>query len=537
MFKSSIRPFMFSYFKYLFLLLCILCASLVYTQISEVYNDETYSKYAFFFYSGLYVLHTAIKPFNTQEIFSIANIDSNLIIRGRNKVINNFLNKDLLKINSNDLSISANPIVNLTTLYSTDSGETLFQNSYGFTFAGNYKLKHTFSLSYFYSNFQFPDYTSQRIDTTYVISYYGTFKRKDNNIYAYDELSFFWSVNTGKYFNTKIGVGKNFWGDGYRSLLLSDNSKNYPFVQLNLKIWKIKYVVLYSFLKDINYPDPFYRLEKKYTTSHLLSWNIAPWLNIGLFESVIWNGGETSGNRGFEINYLNPVIFFRPVEFSLNDPSPDNVLMGLFYRIKLSSKFINYGQIVLDDFNFTEFRKRIGYWGNKYGIQTGFWLFNIFNANNLSAQAEFNLVSPFTYSHITSLNNYGHYYQPLAHPLGSNFIELFNRIQYFRGRLGFISKIIFAKTGSDENDNNVGQNIYRPYGDRKSDYEYKLLNGNQNTYQIIDLKCSYLVNPEWNLKLELGFIYRMREVNSEKNKSSFITFGIKTLVGTEEYYY
>lgn len=44
----------------------------------------------------------------------------------------------------------------------------------------------------------------------------------------------------------------------------------------------------------------------KFMTHHYLSWNATKRLNIGLFESVLW---QDDNQRGFDFNYVNPVIF------------------------------------------------------------------------------------------------------------------------------------------------------------------------------------------------------------------------------------
>ena len=49
--------------------------------------------------------------------------------------------------------------------------------------------------------------------------------------------------------------------------------------------------------------------KKKWASSHLLSYNVNKWLNLSLFESVIWQDKDTLINRGLDINYLNPFIF------------------------------------------------------------------------------------------------------------------------------------------------------------------------------------------------------------------------------------
>jgi hypothetical protein len=44
-----------------------------------------------------------------------------------------------------------------------------------------------------------------------------------------------------KYFNLQLGHGQHFIGDGYRSLVLSDNSQPFPYVKVNAKFWKLDY--------------------------------------------------------------------------------------------------------------------------------------------------------------------------------------------------------------------------------------------------------------------------------------------------------
>ena len=69
-------------------------------------------------------------------------------------------------------------------------------------------------------------------------------------------------------------------------------------------------------------------LVRKYTTTHYLSWAISKRVNLSFFDAIVWSATDSAGNyRGFDAQYLNPIIFMRPVEFSIG--SPDNALMGL----------------------------------------------------------------------------------------------------------------------------------------------------------------------------------------------------------------
>ena len=78
---------------------------------------------------------------------------------------------------------------------------------------------------------------------------------------------------------------------------------------------------------------PNKRYRKKWNVMHYLDWSVTDWLNIGFFETIIWQDEDSLGHRGLEFNYLNPVIFLRPVEYTVG--SPDNVLMGLNGKLTL----------------------------------------------------------------------------------------------------------------------------------------------------------------------------------------------------------
>ena len=44
------------------------------------------------------------------------------------------------------------------------------------------------------------------------------------------------TYDANKFFDLELGKGKHFFGDGYRSLLLSDNAVNYPYFTISTQI-------------------------------------------------------------------------------------------------------------------------------------------------------------------------------------------------------------------------------------------------------------------------------------------------------------
>ena len=85
-------------------------------------------------------------------------------------------------------------------------------------------------------------------------------------------------------------------------------------------------------------------------------------------ESVLFQPKDVSFKRGFEVEYLNPFVFFRPQEYSIG--STDNVFMAAQAAYRFKNKCI-YTQVTIDEFDFTQIKNRTRWWANKYGIQLG----------------------------------------------------------------------------------------------------------------------------------------------------------------------
>ena len=277
----------------------------------------------------------------------------------------------------------------------------------------------------------------------------------------------------------------------------------------------------------ISNPSEEFTYDKKYMTLHHLSANITDRLNIGIFESVIWENNRTPEISGFDIAYLNPIIFLRPVEFSLN--SSDNVLMGMNYKFKISNNSQLYGQFVLDEFSPPDLNGD-GFWGNKYSYQLGGKYFDVFGVKNLVAQLENNFARPYTYSHFNASQNYGHYYQSLAHPLGSNFNETIFFADYkykkWEANLQMMKSVYGGKIKNDPI--SYGNDIFISNSERPSDYGIEMYQGNKTDILYNKLTISYLFNPRTNLKIQGGYVYRMLEDDYGIDRTNFIFFALKS---------
>ncbi|RYG46869.1 MAG: hypothetical protein EOO01_15625, partial [Chitinophagaceae bacterium] len=311
---------------------------------------------------------------------------------------------------------------------------------------------------------------------------------------------------------------------GHRSLFLSDFGNNNLFLKLNTRIWKFNYQNLFMELHNAYQRGGDKLIGKKYAVMHHLDINITKWLNVGLFEGVVF-GRENK----FDFAYLNPVIFYRSVE--QQNGSQDNALVGLDLKANFAKHFQVYGQLMLDEFKLSEMRANRGWWGNKYGVQVGAKYIDAFTIKNLDLQLEYNRVRPFTYSHRDSVANYTHYNQPLAHPLMANFQEIIGIARYQPAPKWMVqAKAIYYKQGRDTGAVSFGSNIFLPSRPpyRVSDYGFSTGSGWQTNVMYASLLVSYELRQ--NLFLELFGVARRDETKTapiQSNNSTIVSFGVR----------
>tara|TARA_B100001287_G_scaffold42180_1_gene31291 strand:- start:47867 stop:49372 length:1506 start_codon:yes stop_codon:yes gene_type:complete len=330
------------------------------------------------------------------------------------------------------------------------------------------------------------------------------------------------SWHLSNYFVLSGGVGKNFFGDGYRSLLLSDYAPSHPFLKLESTFWKVKYVNLWSLHDDLH--TQLYS-RNKWSSSHMLSFNAFNWLNLSVFESIVWQGQDTLSKRQFDINYINPFVFYRPIEYGIG--SADNSFLGGGLKIKFLKNYVFYSNFIIDEFLLSQIKSKAGWWGNKYGYQFGLKAFDIFKIKGLYGFLEWNAVRPYTYSHMTSMQNYGHQNHSLAHPLESNFYEALVILAYQNGNFDFLIQYHYQIFGADKNFENYGGNMFSSYNNRFNnnlEYGHFISQGEKNIQQIFSTRLSIMLFPLTNTKL-----FSQLDIRFSKGiKTSLVNFGISS---------
>ncbi len=424
-----------------------------------------------------------------------------------------------------------------------------------FKFGGmiDYSYKDKFAVSFM------PSFTSYKLPTylQYVSTPTGShvfYEQVRDNDEIVPELKL--TYRPYDFITLELAHGKNSFGDGYRSFLLSENALNYNYFKLETEFLDIKYSCVWSMLRndfvafDNIFGDPVLNYTVKPTVFHYLDWSISKRFNLGLFESIIV---KKFNPMSFE--YLNPIIFFRPVEFNLG--SEDNALLGINSRFSINNTNAIYGQFMLDDIivgqllndikhnTNSDYVGEYGWFANKWAAQIGYKSYDMFKVNGLDFFTEVNIARPYIYSHVNIGQNYSHKHQSLAHPLGANFVESVSGISYFGEKFKVDIKVMYAKVGIDTANTHYGQNIFQATMDGNQGYPYQvqsyyntILQGNKTDILTAKLDISYFPMNNKYLAINAGIIFRNYSPQfGDRETLNYVFVGIKSNIFDKEFIY
>lgn len=489
--------------------------------------------------------HTASKPFVYDEVFKYYDFEAQneALKKETNTWVGKKLwNEHLVQLEGNDYWFTIDPIFDLEVGKDTEADfSTTYNNTRGVLVQGGLGKHFNFYATVFESQGRFARYVNEYAESLKafgpdpaIVPGRGIGKRFKTDSYDYPVAEAYLSYAPAKFINIQFGHGKNFIGDGYRSLFLSDVASPHPFLKLNTTFWKIKYTNTWMWLKDVR-PEATVdgAFSTKYMANHYLSWNVSKRVNVGLFESVVWSD---TNNRGFDVNYLNPIIFYRAIEFETGQGA-GNALVGASAKYKWNDHINLYSQFILDEFSLSDVKAGDKSWKNKFGYQLGIKYYDAFKVDNLLLQFEYNRVRPYTYSHNTIILNYGNENQSMAHLWGSNFSEAIVIGRYHYKRWFGDAKLIFGVRGFDYNngtDNfSYGGDIYRNYNDRPFDTGVSVGQGIKTNTFYANLQAGYLINPASNLKIFTDITFRnfnpeVETTSTFKSNTVWFNIGLRT---------
>ena len=312
-------------------------------------------------------------------------------------------------------------------------------NTRGFFIRGSIGKKVSFQTHFAENILFYPFYLRQYVEETNVAPGMGRTKTYQVNGYDAGVAGGFVSYQALPTWNIQFGHGKHFLGEGYRSIILSDNAPNYPFFRSTISLLKgrLSYTTLLASLQnDLRLPfgsstESLY--SRKAMSINSISYSPIKNIRLGFSEGVMWQTFvEDEGNLDFDPFWLNPAILLNATKSEWN--GPNNLFMAFDLTVKPTSEITVYYQHMIDDPNSRRNSNLLGVKTSEFGV------------SNLWARLEFSQSNRFTYTNANVLQNISHFGQELAHPIGAGFNEFIAQFSYKFRRIFIDGNLQLLKT-------------------------------------------------------------------------------------------
>ncbi|MFT3884764.1 MAG: hypothetical protein QM724_04845 [Flavobacteriales bacterium] len=381
-----------------------------------------------------------------------------------------------------------------------DHTHDMSHNGRGFWITGDLGPTVSFQTAFRESQAVLPDYLYRYAQARGVVPGQGRVK-----LFHERGLDFSWATanlswSPRSWLNAQVGQGRHFVGNGYRSMLLSDNAGTYPYVKLSALTVnkKLQYTVIHAKLQMYgeanrlptgNAGESLYYWKR--ASFHHLSMDLGP-LQVALFEATLWNNIDSTGVRPYDAMELNPVIGLNTLVHGFGGKNKQ--LIGLDVKGRVADGLILYGQYALDDPA-----------KSRYAWQLGGQWFGRIGKRDVHLLLEYDHATPFAYTTNDARMNYVHAGQPLAGPLGAAYSEAIALVDvdlgarfWFKGQVGLAGRSMDTLSTS-----RVGNDLF-----------LNDLSAGSTTLDLtqrrtwIDVSFAYRMNPHTNLRLMLGYTSR-----------------------------
>ncbi len=475
------------------------------------------------FYADTAIQHTAWKPLLYEDTTTASS--------GHSWLYKKFFEEHLVNVQQPDFTIYGDIIVDEYIGYnkrpvrvrdSHDDGDyhVPTMNTRGYEVSGSIGKTFYFETDFYENQGRFSAYTDSFIRRYKMIPRQSRYKNQgDGPGFDFNYSNTRLIYTPGRHLLFDLGYSRNFIGDGYRSMLLSDYATDHPYFRAALTFGNFQYTTMWSqYTTNISQDHSLYSYgyPHKWGQTYLLDWKATKNFTAGLFESVTWAGENATHRNDLSITYASPVIFLHTGQSKSG--IKNNELIGLNLKYRIFPGIHVYAQAVADELGKNT--------KNRYAAQVGARAADLLKIKGLNALVEFNTARPYTYSADTDQTSYTHSLLPLAHPLGANFNELLGLADYTYKNWWFRLEGFVAKYGNDEQQINYGHNVLNT----KTNYP----SGNITTGQGLstrlyysDLRIAYILNRKSNLRIESGFTYRREITTAKKYEDIIATIGVR----------
>lgn len=501
------------------LITIVFCSDLkAQTTTLRLYNSWNINK----LYTDTTIAHTAWKPVLYEDTITPSSNHTWLYRK--------FFEEHLLNVQQPNFTIYGDVVVDEYIGYDkrpirarngiNDNYHYPMMNTRGYEVSGSIGKSVYFETNFYENQGRFGAYVDSFIRRYGIIPRQARFKNIGDGLgfdFNYSNARLIYTPNKHLLFD--LGYNRNFIGDGYRSMLLSDYATDHPYFKVALSFGNIQYTAMWSqYVAEGAYSQSLYAYgyPHKWGQTYLLDWKATKHFTAGLFESVIWPGQNAQQHNDLGITYASPIIFLHAGQSKSG--LQNNELVGLNLKYQILPKVYLYGQAAAD-----ELGKDIK---NRYATQLGVRATDFLKVPSWNVLVEYNTARPYTYSSDTNQTTYTQAYLPLAHPLGANFKELLGVTDYTYKNWWFRLEGFAAKYGNDIQGINYGHNILNtttnfPTGNITTGQ------GAATNLYYGDLRIAYILNKKSNLRIEGNLTYRRETGLGKRYEDLMATIGVR----------
>jgi hypothetical protein len=369
------------------------------------------------------------KPFMPKVVLkNIATITSNndtdSISKFLSRIKKHFCDQYLFEVHDERVHLYFSPIINfqLGQNWLDNDGSTLYQNTRGIYVKGTLLKNFSFSTAFVENQARFSDYenhfisnhgefypNASTVQQNGVIPGGGRTKPFKDGGYDYGYAIGSFLYQPFKNLEIRAGNAPTFVGSGYRSLILSDNSYQAPYIDIKytfLKKWSygIRKARGFNLIRKTAFSTVEGYYQPKAYSRHYLNFEINSKITVGLSENSIWSMGDT-------LSKPPNGRYYAPIPFLGLSQSSNETIYGIDASEIVGKKTRFYQQFVFSGFNL-----------DQIGLQFGLRFYDLLP--NSLLQIEYNKVGSDLYTAELPGMSYTHYNLPLAHPKGQGFDEL-----------------------------------------------------------------------------------------------------------------
>lgn len=433
------------------------------------------------------------------------------------------LKKHLLEIKHADGNLTVSPLINLT--YGKDRRDTiqrrLYQNMRGVLVEGDLLKNFSFTTQIYETQARFSNY-----ETAYYAGCGELYPNTGGQLYLTQNAVIPGAARTkpfkGTAFDYAYAVGNLvfapsnrftliagntpvFIGDGYRSLMLSDNGIPSPFIKSTFQLhprWTLNTMRmrLTNFIRKPKSSTVEAYYEMKGYSANYLSFKATEKLSISLYEGGIWFKDDSLLSVRMPVGFYNPIPLGSNI--MLKDRNRVNCLNGLNFSYIKNQHHRFYGQLVVQNFDSKKIASQLGWRG-----------YNLFGLTQFLLQLEVNSVPAEMYRASNSRLSFSSGNLPLTHIKGNGFQEYLLRCNYEWKRLYADIKVV-AYVLTDYN--SFALLPINKFNPTTSGFIYNH-----------QLELGYRINRKINLNLFANWVMRTENTTNLTN-ASILNVGVRT---------